>query len=375
MKIKVLHCLETIGTGGVEQRRLSLAKYLPHEKYDQYLICSKVLASFDRRLEENATKVFPIGELKSLLNIKYYWKLFKIVRLVKPTIIHGAVFEGVISAAIAGTLLRVPVVLLEETSDPQNRSWRGHLLFRFLSLFGDRVVAISPSVRDYLKDTVKVPCKKLMLINNGVDPPPPADPEKVRMTRQRLGIKETDFVIGSAGRLRDFHKRFSDLIKALALLRKKSESFKLLILGAGQDKQTLIGLAAELGVSEHVIFAGFQQDTTLYYSCMDVFSLASHMEGFGLVVVEAMFFRLPVVVTAVGGMKDIVIDRETGFLVPKHSPESLSEAVLQLYADSALRDRMGGKGYDRAMKEYSAQAYSRKVEALYEEELKRKKII
>src|SRR4051812_48704257 len=121
MKIKVLHCLETIGTGGVEQRRLSLAKYLPHEKYEQYLICSKVLASFDKRLEENKTKVFAIGELKSLLNLGYYWRLIKIVWEVKPTIIHGAVFEGVISAVIAGTLLRIPIVILEETSDPQNR--------------------------------------------------------------------------------------------------------------------------------------------------------------------------------------------------------------------------------------------------------------
>jgi L-malate glycosyltransferase len=301
--------------------------------------------------------------------------LIKVVRKVKPTIIHGAVFEGVISAAFAGTLLRIPIVILEETSDPQNRSWRGHILLRFLSLFGDRVVAISPSVNDYLKETAKIPHDKLTLINNGVDPPTPADPEKVRITRQHLGLKETDFVIGSVGRLRDFHKRFSDLIKALAVLRKESLDFKLLILGNGQDKQALADLATELGVRDDVIFAGFQQDTTLYYSCMDVFSLASHMEGFGLVVVEAMFFHLPVVVTAVGGMKDIVIDKETGFLVEKHSPELLAKALLQLYADPALQKQMGERGYERAMKEYSAQAYSQKVEALYDGILKSKKLI
>jgi glycosyltransferase involved in cell wall biosynthesis len=100
---------------------------------------------------------------------------------------------------------------------------------------------------------------------------------------------------------------------------------------------------------------------------IDVFALVSDTEGFGLVVVEAMYFRLPVVVTAVGGMKDIVVDGKTGLHVSKHNPQAISEGIQKLYANSDLRKEMGLKGYERALNEYSAPVYVANVKQLYEE--------
>jgi L-malate glycosyltransferase len=374
MKIKVLHCLETMGSGGVEQRRLLIARYLDKNTFEQHIVCAKTNAGFENKFAEEGVIVSAIGSLKHTFNIAYYKRLLTIVRKVRPHIIHGAVFEGVTSAVVAGMLLRIPVIIVEETSDPLNRSWRGNWLMKIFCSLADYVVGISPSVTNYLRHTVKAHPRKIRLINNGVAVPVRAAREKVEQLKRQLGLQPEDFVVGSVGRLRDFHKRFSDLIRAIALLREKCPSMKLLIVGDGEDREALEKLAVELNVQERVIFAGFQNDTTPYYCMMDVFALASHMEGFGLVVVEAMLFSLPVVVTEVGGLRDIVVEGETGFLVPSHTPMAMAEKLKFFFENKSHRVEMGEKGCIRAHAEFTAEAYVKKVESLYREAITGKEI-
>src|SRR5690606_988194 len=153
--------------------------------------------------------------------------------------------------------------------------------------------------------------------------------EEVDALKQRHNIAATDLVIGSVGRLRNFHKLFTDIVEAVALLEDFS-SIKILIVGEGQDRPLIVETARRLGLEEHLIMAGLQADMAPYYQAMDIYCIASHMEGFGLVAAEAMFHQLPVVATAVGGLKDIVVDRETGFLVPSHRPDKIAEKLQVL---------------------------------------------
>lgn len=124
--------------------------------------------------------------------------------------------------------------------------------------------------------------------------------------------------------------------------------------------------ARELGVAERVVFAGYQYDTGLMYSIMDVFALASDREAFGLVLVEAMLYRLPVVATVAGGMKDIVADGDTGFLVPRKAPPELAAALEKLVRDRALRQRMGNAGYERGVEGFTAERFVRRMDEFYE---------
>lgn len=372
--IRVLHCVETIGSGGVEQRRLLLAKYLDKDTFSQSMICSNVKAEFDQKLIHEGMPVFRIGSLRHVFHIGYYIRLIRAVRKIKPHIIHGAVFEGVISAVVAGMICRVPIIIIEETSDPTNRSRKAVLLFKFLSFFADFVVGISPSVVTYLTRTANVNQKKIRLINNAVDKPLVPSADQISMIREKYGIQDSDFVVGSVGRMFDGVKRFSDLIKALPDLIPSIPEIKLLLVGGGRDLDSLRDLAKAIGVDGYVIFTDFQSQTSLYYSVMDVFTLVSDNEGFGLVVVEAMFFNLPVVVTSVGGLKDIVVDGYSGFHVNKHSPFEIGMAIRSLYNDKEKRLNMGKFGYERANNEYNASRYVENILRLYEEALVKKKI-
>jgi L-malate glycosyltransferase len=364
-KIKVLHCIETMGSGGVEQLKLSVSKYFDRGQFEQTIICSQVKNNYDKRFLAYGIESHPIGELRHPFNLGYYLRLIKLVRKIKPDIIHGAVFEGVISAVVAGLICRIPIIIIEETSEPLNRTWRGNWLLRFLSFFADAVLAISPSVKKYLIDVARINRKKVILRNYAVDAPNTPALDETMKIKQSLGIKPGDFVIGSVGRLRDFHKRFSVLIKAMHLIKPKYPEIKLMIVGDGEDRDNLRSLASALQVEDRVIFTGYQPNTPLFYSCMNVFALVSHMEAFGLVVVEAMYMKLPVIGTSVGGIKDIVIPGETGFLIKPHDVQATADAIEKMYCMKGQLEQFGEAGYERADRFYSAQGFAHEIQSLY----------
>lgn len=366
MRIRVLHVVETIKSGGVENRRYTMARMLDKEKFEQKIVCTRHIGPLADKMAAEGMEVIAIGQFKGPLDIAGYKKLLHIIKDYKPHIIHGAVFEGVTLAAVAGTIAKVPVKIIEETSDPQNRSWKGNWLIRTFARLADAVVAVSPSVKQYLVETAKAPVTKIKLINNGIMFPTAVAEDAVHTIKLQHSISNDDFIVGSVGRLRDFHKRFSDLVKAIAILKQKGlENIKLLIVGDGADRQMLEALAQDLNVSGNVIFAGFATNTAAYYAVMNVFAIASHMEAFGLVAVEAMYNKLPVIAAASGGLKDIVIDGKTGMLVNKHDPGAFAAAIEYLYSNKNVLHEYGLAGYERALAEYSAERYVSDVTALY----------
>lgn len=366
MKFRILHCVETIGAGGVEQRRLSIARLLNQERYEQQLTCTKVIGNFRTKLESAGTKVWELGEMGSPFNLKYYSRLLRVIREFQPHIIHGAVFEGVISAVVGGMICRTPIIVIEETSQPINRSWRGHGLFKMLANCADLVIATSPTVHEYITQDIGVPKTKSTLVLNGVEPTSPATQNEIAALRTNLGLDVNNYVIGSVGRLKDDPKLFSILIKSFAAFSKKHSEARLLLVGDGADRLRLEKLAEDLGVSKLTIFAGHQTDLHVFYAIMDMFALVSASEGFGLAVVEAMFAGIPVVVSRAGGLQNIVSDAETGLLVDIRDIEGLTKAIDTLYSDRSLAQSYGERAKKKAFELFTARRYVADLEQVYD---------
>lgn len=365
-KLRVLHCLETVGSGGVEQLKLIKARELDKNRYEQALICTQAIGALPAQFQRAGCPVHEIGVFRDIFDRERYARALAVVREFKPHIIHGAVYEGVAVAALVGRRAGVPVIVGEETSDPVNRRWSGHLLYRGLAALTHRMVAVSPAVESYLLGGIKLARSKVTLINNGVAEPAPASPEQLRAVRDGLGIRPDDFIIGSCGRLLDENKRFSDLIQAFAHVQRQLPNARLLIVGEGPDEALLRSLAGQLGVAEHVIFAGYQGETRPFYEVMNIFALASAHEAFGLVLVEAMFAGLPIVATRVGGIPTVVKDGETGYLVASKAPVELADRLLTLSKDASQRQSMGQAGLARARAEFGADRYVRQFDDLYQ---------
>jgi L-malate glycosyltransferase len=184
--------------------------------------------------------------------------------------------------------------------------------------------------------------------------------------REALRIRPDELIIGCCCRLLDKHKRVSDLIKAFARAHDRFPKAKLLLVGEGPDEAMLRSLASQLGVAEHVCFAGYQADTRPFYEVMDIFALASAYEGLPLALLEAMFARLPVVATRVGGIPTALKADETGYLVEPKAPSELADKLIALVSDAPLRRSMGQAGLVRARAEFSADRYVGQFDELYQ---------
>lgn len=366
-RIRVLHTLGWVASGGVEQLRLVLASGLPKDKYEHVILTQETAGGLPDLLRAEGWKIHEIGNAPHILSPSWHQRAYEIAREFQPDIIHGAVYEGVGLANILGWRLPKAKVISEETSDPTNRSWRGNVLLQLLCLRSSAVIGVSPSVADYLRNIAHIPARKVKLINNAVLPAPNLTLSQLQEYRQSLGLKDTDFVIGSVGRIFDEYKRFSDLIRALKILHNQGfVQAKLLIIGGGPDEQVLANLAAEFDLTKSVIFAGYQAEARHYYPLMDIFALASISEAFGLVLVEAMLAQVPVIATSVGGMPYVLGQGKAGILVPPNSPHDFAKAIFSLYQNPLQRQKIAEAGRMRAELEFSAERYCNEIDALYE---------
>lgn len=364
--LRILHMLGWISSGGVEHRRLTLARGLPRGRYQHVAICQASGGVLPDQLRNEGWQIHEIGNAPHILSPAWHRRAWAIAREFRPDIIHGAVFEGVALANSTGWRLpRVPVIS-EETSDPVDRSWRGNLLMRAMCLCSDVVIGVSPRVGDYLRGTARIPARKVRVIDNAVLPAPEVPAEELARMRTDLGLRPEVPVIGSVGRVLDSHKRFSDVIRALSLLRERRRAAQLLIIGDGPDLTMLKALAAELGVADAVIFAGYQGEARRFYPLMDVFALASAHEAFGLVLAEAMLAGVPVVATQVGGIPYVLDEGAAGVLVPPLAPEALAGALQNLLDNPDRRRELGEAGRRRAESAFSADRYCREIDKLYQ---------
>ncbi len=172
-------------------------------------------------------------------------------------------------------------------------------------------------------------------------------------------------VIGTASRLEPI-KGVSDLIGAFAALVPEFHHLRLEIAGDGSLRSALVDEAARLGVSGRVSFLGWRDDLPVLMESWDIFVQPSLDEGFGFAVLEAMASALPVVASAVGGLRELVLDGETGWLVPPSSPAELAARLRELIPNEKMRQAMGAAARRRAIQSFSISRMVEQTIAIYD---------
>lgn len=209
---------------------------------------------------------------------------------------------------------------------------------------------------------------------------PPVDPDQFRPAewdreeaRAEFGLSAQDRVVGTVGNLNP-QKGHEYLIEACALARAERPDAKLLIVGASHEthrayEARLVRKARELGlvVGRDVVFAGGLADVRRGLAAMDVFALASvpRSEGAPTAVEEAMMMGLPVVSANVGAVNEVVVDGETGYVVPPLAPRVMAHALLRILSDRALQKKMGERGRERCIRMFAATECARMHEHAY----------
>jgi len=319
-----------------------------------------------------ARSVSPLADLVSL------FRLWKLIRKEKFDVVHTYTTKAGFIGRLAARLAGVPVVL-HTIYDPPHNSARNPLLKcfyiimeRLAATWADHLVTISYANYDEIRKKRMAPLEKLTVIRNGIELKGYELTVDRENKRRELSIPLSAKVVGMVARLEAAKGHIYLLQAVQEVVRAEPEAFFVLV-GRGHLRDELEEAARRLGIAEHVLFTGFREDMLEIMTTFHIFTLPSLWEGLGIVLLEAMAFRLPVVASRVGGITDVVVEGETGLLVPPRDPAALAAALVVLLKDPEKRKAMGEKGYRRVAEEFRDDRVNEEMLALYERLFEEKK--
>jgi glycosyltransferase involved in cell wall biosynthesis len=280
--------------------------------------------------------------------------------------VHGyaAADFGRLAARRAGARL----VLHEHFADPRMPAYQAWA-DRWLAPLTDRAIAVSGSTRDFLVRERFVPAEKVRLIWNGapLDEFAPVPRERALAVRRALAIPDDALVVGAVGRLSE-QKGHRFLIDAAARILARRPDVRFLIAGDGDLMDSLKTQARTLGIAEKVVFAGHRSDIPDVLGAIDILGISSLYEGTPLALFEAMAAGKAIVSTAVDGCREVLLDGETGLLVPAGDAAALADALLRVIETPSLRESLSASAR-AASRRYDVRACVDQMEALYDEVL------
>jgi glycosyltransferase involved in cell wall biosynthesis len=291
------------------------------------------------------------------------------VTRVQPDLVHTYFFWSIMYGRAMKALGKVRVLV--ENREDQGFSWRprDYALLRVTRSLPDRVICVSEAVRQVVLEREQLDPSRVMVIHNGVEIPlqRPGSSD----LRTGLGLRPEHLVVGMVANFNRAVKGVRYLIEAVPAIVGAVPEARFVLLGRGRQETELRQLAVRLGVGEHVIFAGYAERVEEYYRLMDISVLTSLSEGLSITLLESMSHGLPVVVTRVGGNPEVVVDGETGYLVPPKDTPVFVDRVVRLLKDDELRAQFGAAARRRVELCFSLDNVAERYLQAYEEVLPR----
>ena len=289
-------------------------------------------------------------------------ELYRLCRRERPAIVHANSSKAGVLGRIAAALARVPVRVftVHGWAFAAHRGLAGRLYLwaeRLVRPLTTVIVCVSETERAVGLAAHTCTAKRTAVVRNAVDVA--AAPQAAHDDREPQLI--------SVGRFK-YPKDFATLVDALARLEPPARA---LLVGDGPERMAIEAEVRRLGLAGRVTLAGERGDVPELLAASDVFVLSSRSEGLPMSVLEAMAAGLPVVASSVGGVPELVVEGETGFLVPVGDAAALAAALERLIADQELRRRLGRAGRRRVEAEFDLGRFRTAHVELYRHELER----
>jgi glycosyltransferase involved in cell wall biosynthesis len=383
IKVLHIHTLPIISGSGLNTY-LSM-KGMNKAAYKADLACAPGGKLIDL-VEGQGMKVIPFKNLVQPLHpLKDVLVLIDLTLFLKKEpyhIVHTHNSKAGFVGRLAATLARVPVIVHTvhgfafHDHEPGGRRILFRNVERLASHWCDRMIFISQPLIEWALQERIVDRQKVLKIYSGIELGHfhPVTEEEKKTIREKWGIREGSPVIGIVSKLWD-GKGHEILIQAFKELRHEIKDAVLVIVGEGYLHGKLVNLVNRLGLSESVLFTGFQMDVSEIIATFDVAVLPSLFEGMGRVLLEAMAMEKPVVASRVGGIPDLVDHNVNGILVAPGSISELKSGLLKILRNPTLAREMGKRGRKMINAEFSADTMTQSIERLYHELLKKKGII
>jgi glycosyltransferase involved in cell wall biosynthesis len=361
----------------METLQVDIGRYLDRDRYEPTVVpfisekgAEAALEEFEARLAEVDVPVQQptegLGDLTARVTRLLARERFDVVHIQTRTPAAST------RLTVAATLARVPALVRTEHVSPGPHIGRWT---RYTTLpnnwLTDVVITDSEGDRRQQLQVVGRRADQVIVSYCGIDPTEFDPDHDVAAAKRALGIDPATTVIGNVGRLHE-QKGHCHLVAAAAtVLEKRSEPLVFLIVGDGPEEEALRAQAEAAGISDHIIWAGFQPDPLPYMQAFDIATMPSLWEGFSISMQQLMAMGKPMVVSDHHSFQEAMVDHEHGLIVPLADPDGLARGLLELLDDTALAARLGRAATARVREEFSIQNHVRELMDLYDGLLER----
>ncbi len=365
MKLRVLHLIDSLKIGGAEMLLRDLARGLleaGHEVHVGYSTPGPLV-------QELRARGIPTTHLPRLARLDplLFLHTCRLIRRVRPHIVHTHLFKSDFHGRPAARLCRVPIVISTlHNVDAWARVPPLGALYGLNARLADRLIAVSEEVRRYHILHSRLRPEQVIVIENGVDVQRFAPRAEAREAlRAELGIPREAPLIGTIGRLTP-QKDPALFLQAAARLRAVLPEVRFLVVGDGPLREELQSLAHALELDSVLTFGGLRNDIPAVLAALDILVFASRWEGLPVALLEGMAAGKAIVATAVGGIPDVGVHGVNMLLIPPADSQALAQACLHLLRDPSLARRLGCAARALVEERYSLRVMLQRTLHLYE---------
>jgi glycosyltransferase involved in cell wall biosynthesis len=361
-----------MGMGGADSQLLSAAQEMRTRGHEVCIVSLTPLGPMGLQARGLGISTESLEMPRGYPDPRGMLRLVRLVKAWRPDVIHSHMVHANLMARLLRLFVRVPALV----STIHNVYEGGRLRmagYRLTNSLVDHMTIVSEAAADRFVGEGIVPRELLRVVPNGVDTDqfrnlPAGTRESLRKS---FGV-EREFVWLAVGRF-ELAKDYPNMLRAFAKVREPHPGAVLLLVGRGSLQAETETLTRELGLDGAVRFLGVRSDVPEVMSMADGYVMSSAWEGMPMVLLEAAAAGLPIVATTVGGNCEVVVDQESGFLVPPRDPEALGSAMVRLSGlPEGQRRSMGDRGREHIRTHYGLGRVAERWEELYREVLARK---
>ncbi|MFA6422453.1 MAG: glycosyltransferase family 4 protein [Candidatus Buchananbacteria bacterium] len=370
---KILYIITQSSWGGAQKYVYELASKIGQD-YDVLVAGGEdTMEEMVNRLEKAKLQFIPLKNLvrniSPMKDLKAPWEIKKIIEREKPDIIHlnssKASIVGTMGAVLSKHKTKVIYTchgwVFNESLNPFIKIVY-FVLEKVTGYFKNLVICVSDGDRISAIDKKVIAKNKLIAINNGIENISHLNREEAR---KALGLDQNDFIVGSIG---NFYKTkgFKYLIEAAdILINEEKLNIKFAIIGDGDLKKELENLITEKKLAGNFLLLGRKINASILLKAFDIYASTSIKEGFPYSILEAMDAQLPIVATAVGGIKEIINNNANGLTCDSKSPSDIADKIKLLLNDQ-LRNQLGQQASLDAKDKYSINQMIEKTRTAYQ---------
>lgn len=308
--------------------------------------------------------------LKGKFDPSFFWKINAIVKKYKVAIIHTHGYKTTLLGFIIAKMNNIPIIVTQHLW-LWAKSFKLKMYIKLEALimrFIPRVVAVSEQIkREMIKNGVSP--EKVTVIDNGINIDKYCNSADISNLKQQLNLPDKALIVGTLARLSK-QKGIIYLLEAVVIILEKVPNTHFLIVGDGPLRNELQDFTEDLGISENIHFLKFRMDCERLLKIMDIFVLSSIDEGLPMALLEAMATKIPVVVTTVGSISNVIKNNENGCLVEPRNSKELAEKIIYLLNNEQKRKELSEKAFKTVVNNYSSDAMCKEYLKIYDEVLK-----